>query len=71
MGENMDTNTLVVAAVAFAILGAALAEYRRRTILEGALLGLLLGPIGVLIVLLWPGKKEADEPVSQPAAPSE
>ena len=47
----------------FGILGAVLAEYRRRTVVEGALLGLLLGPIGVLIVLLWPGKKtKPDQP---------
>lgn len=61
----MSTETLVLAAVVCGILGAIVAEYRHRTRVEGALLGLLLGPIGVLIVLAWPGKAP-----TQPDRPS-
>ena len=66
----MNTESLLLVIAVCGILGAVAAEYRRRTLLEGALLGLLLGPIGVLVVLLWPGKKEA-ESVTPPAVPSD
>jgi hypothetical protein len=65
----MSTETLLLVVVVCGIFGAVAAEYRRRTLLEGALLGLLLGPIGVLVVLLWPGPKKESEAVSPPAAP--
>jgi len=65
----MDSNVLLLIWVLCGFFGAAVAEKRNRTLVEGALLGLLLGPIGVLIVLLWPGKKdEATSPSDQPSS---
>ena len=52
----MDSNTVVLVWVACAIAGLLLAEHRNRGKVEGFLLGLICGPLGLLVMLAWPGK---------------
>jgi hypothetical protein len=54
----MGTEAFVLIAVVCGIAGLLLAPHRNRTPVEGFLLGLLLGPLGVLLILAWPGKTE-------------
>lgn len=54
----MDLNIVVMLWVVCAIAGGFAAQWRggSRTQTEGFVLGLLLGPIGLALILLWPGK---------------
>lgn len=64
-----STEIAVGIAVICAIAGLILAPHRYRTPVEGFLLGGLFGPIGLLVILLWPGKKpDVAEAVIPPAA---
>jgi hypothetical protein len=60
----MDLNVVVMLWVVCAIAGGFAAQWRggSRTQTEGFVLGLLLGPIGLLLILLWPGKPEVSQP---------
>lgn len=69
-GSNMST-TMVLIWVLCAIAGMLLAPHRRQTPVQGFLLGLLLGPLGLLIILVFPPRKKKSEPVNQPAVSSE
>ena len=53
------------------ILGAAIAQSKNRKTWEGALLGVLLGLIGVLIVALLPRVGDTPTPTSPPALPQD
>lgn len=61
---------MVLIWVLCAIAGLLLAPHRRQTPVQGFLLGLLLGPLGLLIVLLVPPRKKkapATQPAGQPS----
>lgn len=56
----LDWNVLIGLAVVSACIGIYVAYQKRRSPLEGAILGALLGPVGVLIESVLPtGNKQA------------
>lgn len=56
----MSDSTVVLVWVLCAIAGLLLAPYRRRSQVEGFLLGAVAGPLGLLVILAWPGKKPVE-----------